>query len=182
MSATVPMPRAVAITYRVLIRQLVSRGRVIALSLIGGAKNFKMEGRKKETFKRGLISAAKSTNALILTGGTNTGTMKLVGDAVREGQFMVQNGDKMSRGIKLLGLCSWGYVTRLGTLLRLRVTDHRLHVAQSNLLGYAKFPSNAAPCVGAGSLLSISPDSVSPDLRSARAAMLYRYSNVTHRR
>ena len=49
-----------------------------------------MEGRKKETFKKGLISAAKSTNAIILTGGTNTGTMKLVGDAIREGQFMVQ--------------------------------------------------------------------------------------------
>ena len=45
----------------------------MALSLIGGAKNFKMEGRKKEIFKNGLISAAKSTNALILTGGNNIG-------------------------------------------------------------------------------------------------------------
>lgn len=61
----------------------------LALSLIGGAKNFRMEGKKKETFKRGLIEAAKSTNALILTAGTNTGTMKLVGEAVRTGQFMV---------------------------------------------------------------------------------------------
>ena len=50
----------------------------LALSLIGGAKNFKMEGRKKEIFKNGLISAAKSTNALILTGGNNIG--KLVRD------------------------------------------------------------------------------------------------------
>ena len=56
----------------------------------GGAKNFRMEGRKKETFKKGLISAAKSTNALILTGGNNTGAMKLVGDAIRDGQYMVQ--------------------------------------------------------------------------------------------
>ena len=61
----------------------------LALSLIGGAKNFRMEGRKKETFKKGLIAAAKSTNALVLTGGTNTGAMKLVGEAIREGQFMV---------------------------------------------------------------------------------------------
>ena len=61
----------------------------LAISLIGGAKNFRMEGRKKETFKTGLIAAAKSTHALILTGGSNTGTMKLVGDAVRDGQFMV---------------------------------------------------------------------------------------------
>ena len=45
----------------------------LALSLIGGAKNFKMEGRKKEIFKNGLISAAKSTNAIILTGGSNIG-------------------------------------------------------------------------------------------------------------
>ena len=47
----------------------------LALSLIGGAKNFKMEGRKKDIFKRGLISAAKSTNALILTGGNNIGKL-----------------------------------------------------------------------------------------------------------
>ena len=49
----------------------------LAISLIGGAKNFKMEGRKKEIFKNGLISAAKSTNALILTGGTNAGLLLL---------------------------------------------------------------------------------------------------------
>ena len=49
----------------------------LALSLIGGAKNFKMEGRKKEIFKNGLISAAKSTNALILTGGNNIGKLVL---------------------------------------------------------------------------------------------------------
>ncbi len=55
----------------------------LALSLIGGAKGFRMEGKKKETFKRGLIEAAKSTNALVLTGGTNTGSMKLVGEAIR---------------------------------------------------------------------------------------------------
>ena len=61
----------------------------LALSLIGGAKNFRMEGKKKETFKRGLIEAARSTNALILTGGTNTGSMKLMGEAVRAGQFLV---------------------------------------------------------------------------------------------
>ena len=37
-----------------------------------------------------MISAAKSTNALILTGGSNTGAMKLVGEAVRDGQYMIQ--------------------------------------------------------------------------------------------
>ena len=40
-----------------------------------------------------------------------SGAMKLVGDAVRDGQFLVQDGNtKMSRGLKLIGLTSWGYV------------------------------------------------------------------------
>ena len=32
----------------------------LALSIVGGAKNFKLDGRKKETFKRGLIAAAQA--------------------------------------------------------------------------------------------------------------------------
>ena len=37
--------------------------------------------------------------------------MKLVGDAVRDGQFLIKDGNnKMSRGLKLLGLANWGYV------------------------------------------------------------------------
>ena len=34
----------------------------------------------------------RSTHAWILSGGTNTGSMKLVGEAVKEGQFLVQDG------------------------------------------------------------------------------------------
>ena len=40
----------------------------LALSIVGGAKNFKLDGRKKETFKRGLIAAGQATNAWVLTG------------------------------------------------------------------------------------------------------------------
>jgi hypothetical protein len=40
-----------------------------------------MEGRKKEIFKAGLITAAKSTNALILTGENVTRTFFCVTDA-----------------------------------------------------------------------------------------------------
>ena len=36
--------------------------------------------------------------------------MKLVGEAIREGQFLVSDGSKMRRGLKALGLCSWGYI------------------------------------------------------------------------
>ena len=40
----------------------------LALSIVGGAKNFKLDGRKKETFKRGLIEAAQATHAWFLSG------------------------------------------------------------------------------------------------------------------
>ena len=38
--------------------------------------------------------------------------MKLVGDAVRQGQFYIQDkgNQSMSRGLKLIGLTSWGYI------------------------------------------------------------------------
>ena len=46
--------------------------------------------------------------------------MKLVGDAVREGQFLIQEGStKMSRGLKLIGLTSWGYVKQNKDLINL---------------------------------------------------------------
>ena len=92
-----------------------------------------MEGKKKETFKRGLIIAAKSTNALILTGGTNTGTMKLMGDAVREGQFLVKSEDKMRRGLKLVGLCPWGYIRDRELMVNAKVDEFNLVRYNSNV-------------------------------------------------
>ena len=35
----------------------------LVLSIIGGAKNFRLDGRKKEVFKRGLIGA---TTAIVM--------------------------------------------------------------------------------------------------------------------
>lgn len=44
--------------------------------------------------------------------------MKLVGDAVRQGQFYVQDGNnRLSRGIKLIGLTPWGYIKNFETLI-----------------------------------------------------------------
>ena len=82
----------------------------LALSIVGGAKNFKLDGRKKETFKRGLIAAAQATNAWFLSGGTHVGSMKLIGETIKEGQFLVPEGAKMRRGLKAIGICSWGYI------------------------------------------------------------------------
>ena len=88
---------------------LTPRPRLV-LGVIGGAQNFKLEGRKRETFKSGLIAAVKATNGWLMTAGTNTGVMKLVGDAVEEGQFLVSDGPTVKRGIKAFGICNWGMV------------------------------------------------------------------------
>ena len=36
----------------------------MVLSIIGGAKNFRLDGRKKEVFKRGLIGATKTIDMM----------------------------------------------------------------------------------------------------------------------
>ena len=52
----------------------------------------------------------QATNGWVLSAGTHTGVMKLVGEAVEEGQFIVTDGANIRRGIKALGLVNWGMV------------------------------------------------------------------------
>ena len=75
----------------------------LIISVTGGAKNFTLPLKTKNAFKSGLIKAATSTNALIITGGTNTGVMKLVGHAIVE-------SDIDTSGIDILGIATWGIV------------------------------------------------------------------------
>ena len=105
----------------------------LVLSIVGGAKNFKLDGRKKETFKRGLIAAAQATNAWILSGGTHAGCMKLIGETVREGQFLVSDGTKMRRGLKALGLCPWGYIANREHLVNDRSNEFKRVIYNSNV-------------------------------------------------
>ncbi|CAG0904044.1 unnamed protein product, partial [Darwinula stevensoni] len=82
----------------------------LVISIMGGAKNFKLDGKKKDTFNDGLIKAAKSTHAWLLAGGQNLGCSRSVGEAIRENQFIVTKRDRMVRAIHAIGICSWGYV------------------------------------------------------------------------
>ena len=45
----------------------------LLIEVTGGAKNFVMQPKLRRIFRHGIIKAATSTNAWILTGGTNTG-------------------------------------------------------------------------------------------------------------
>ena len=74
----------------------------LILSVTGGAQKFTIPHRMKKAFKRGLIKAAASTGAWIITGGTNTGVMRLVGEAVAD-EFHVCN-------LTVLGIATWGKI------------------------------------------------------------------------
>ncbi|KAF8569225.1 hypothetical protein P879_02586 [Paragonimus westermani] len=82
----------------------------LCISVIGGAKNFVLEGRKKEVFNTGLIQAAITTEALIVTSGLNIGIVRMVGDALQEGQSMHFDRRRLSNQLRCLGIAPWGYV------------------------------------------------------------------------
>jgi hypothetical protein len=63
----------------------------LLISVTGGAKNFSIDKKTKNAFMRGLVKAAKTTDSWIISGGTNVGVMRLVGDAIEKdinGQFL----------------------------------------------------------------------------------------------
>ena len=53
----------------------------------------------------------------LLQGGTHVGSMKLIGETIQEGQFLVSDGAKMRRGLKAIGICSWGYIAEEESLV-----------------------------------------------------------------
>ncbi|XP_063813456.1 transient receptor potential cation channel subfamily M member 2-like [Pseudophryne corroboree] len=75
----------------------------LLISVIGGSKNFSISPRLKTQFSRGLVRAAESTGAWIITGGSHAGVMKYVGEAVRDFSGSQQD-------IVLIGITSWGTV------------------------------------------------------------------------
>ncbi|KAK3596566.1 hypothetical protein CHS0354_010445 [Potamilus streckersoni] len=82
----------------------------LVISVVGGAKNFKLDGRMRDTFNNGLIRAAKTTNAWLITSGFNMGVMKSVGQAVQQGQSFSWDNDRMTHLLRCIGIAPWGYV------------------------------------------------------------------------
>ncbi|XP_069140029.1 transient receptor potential cation channel subfamily M member 8-like isoform X2 [Argopecten irradians] len=82
----------------------------LVISVIGGAKNCKLDGHIREKFSTGLIKAAKTTDAWLITSGFNMGVMKYVGMAVKDGQSFTWNNDRMAHVLRCIGIAPWGYV------------------------------------------------------------------------
>ncbi|XP_045189390.2 transient receptor potential cation channel subfamily M member-like 2 isoform X2 [Mercenaria mercenaria] len=82
----------------------------LVISVVGGAKNFKLDGRMRTTFSAGLIKAAKTTSAWLISSGFNMGVMKSVGQAVNEGQSFCWDNNRMAHVLRCIGIAPWGYV------------------------------------------------------------------------
>ena len=90
------------------------------LSITGGSKQFSIDEGTKTAFKLGLLKAAKTTNAWIITGGTNTGVMRLVGDAVAE--------DLNAEDVTVLGIASYGCIAFKEEMIRQKTEKDYTHV------------------------------------------------------
>ncbi|XP_052007956.1 transient receptor potential cation channel subfamily M member 7-like [Xyrauchen texanus] len=83
----------------------------IVISVHGGIQNFDLHPRIKHVMGKGLIKAAVTTGAWILTGGVNTGVAKHVGDALKE------HLSRSARKICTLGIAPWGVIENRNDLI-----------------------------------------------------------------
>ena len=56
---------------------------------------------------------------------------QLAGEAVRDGQFLVNEGTSMKRGLKCIGICPWGYIHNTKALVNDEVGE--FHAARYGL-------------------------------------------------
>jgi hypothetical protein len=56
----------------------------LLISVTGGAINFGIDKKTKNAFMLCLVKAAKTTDSWIISGGTNVGAMRLVGDTIEK--------------------------------------------------------------------------------------------------
>ncbi|XP_018644719.1 transient receptor potential cation channel,subfamily m, member, putative [Schistosoma mansoni] len=95
----------------------------LCISVIGGAKNFVLEGHKKEVFYSGLVQAAQTTRAWIVTSGLNLGIIRVVGDALQEQSYSTDKR-MLSQQLRCIGIAPWGYVLNRNTLVATNYEDH----------------------------------------------------------
>ncbi|CAF1297531.1 unnamed protein product, partial [Didymodactylos carnosus] len=78
----------------------------LIITVTGGAKRLKMSARLRKIFQQGLVSSAVTTNAWIITAGTNIGVVKEVGEALNNYRY---KNKKQGLDVPCIGICSWGY-------------------------------------------------------------------------
>ncbi|EGD74678.1 hypothetical protein PTSG_06043 [Salpingoeca rosetta] len=115
-----PFIRLSTTTKPALVTQLLSeqwglRLPRMIISVTGGATTFELPPRLDKMIRQGLCKAATSSNAWIVTGGTNTGVMKYVGQAIKDVQSQVTS--------PLIGIVPWSIVNNKDALCELETGD-----------------------------------------------------------
>ena len=74
------------------------------ISVTGAADDsgIELNDEQRDVFKQGLLNAVRMTNAWVITGGTNSGVMGLVGKTMAE--------QRTSETGVCLGIVTWGIV------------------------------------------------------------------------
>ncbi|KAL4227851.1 Transient receptor putative cation channel subfamily M member 7 [Mactra antiquata] len=83
----------------------------LLITVHGGILNFDLQPKLKRVFRKGLLKAAKTTGAWIITGGTNTGVTRHVGDAISDRTMKAKNK------IIAIGIAPWGIVENKDDLI-----------------------------------------------------------------
>ncbi|XP_008938224.1 PREDICTED: transient receptor potential cation channel subfamily M member 6, partial [Merops nubicus] len=76
----------------------------LVISVHGGIQNFKLPSKVKQVFSKGLVKAAETTGAWIITEGINSGVSRHVGDALKG------RASPHLRKICAVGIPPWGIV------------------------------------------------------------------------
>ncbi|XP_070598776.1 transient receptor potential cation channel subfamily M member 6 isoform X6 [Erythrolamprus reginae] len=76
----------------------------LVISVHGGIQNFKLPSKLAQLFSKGLVKAAETTGAWILTEGINTGISKHVGNALKF------HASQYLRKICAIGISPWGII------------------------------------------------------------------------
>ncbi|TGZ60951.1 hypothetical protein CRM22_008255 [Opisthorchis felineus] len=77
----------------------------LCITVLGGMENFVLEESKRETFKKGLISAAGTTDGWIITTGLNKGVVRILSEALED--YHTCCLDPQSNRLRCLGIVSW---------------------------------------------------------------------------
>ena len=83
----------------------------VLISITGGAQELNLEPRLEHLLKEGLELAARSTNAWVITGGTDTGVMKLAGDALHARNTTIGGLRTAKWNTPLIGIAPLSMVT-----------------------------------------------------------------------
>ncbi|XP_066567246.1 transient receptor potential cation channel subfamily M member 6 isoform X1 [Amia ocellicauda] len=83
----------------------------LVISVHGGNQNFELSPKVKQIFGKGLMTAAETTGAWIVTQGTNTGISRHVGDALKT------HGAHYLRKSYAIGITPWGVIENQSDLI-----------------------------------------------------------------